>query len=141
MIKFEKLNKSAIIPVRHNKNDAGLDLVSYKSLTIAPRQIIKIDIGLRVEIPPQHYGRIAPRSSLAIKYGINVLGGVIDSGYRGEIGVVLINHSDKIFKINAGDRIAQLIVEKIAILNPVESSINTNTDRGTGGFGSTNKKK
>lgn len=135
---FQKINDAAIMPVRKNKHDAGLDLATYCDIIISAHSRLKVGIGLRVVIPHGYYGRIAPRSGNAIKYGIDVLGGVIDTGYRGEIGVILVNHGNESVTFKAGDRIAQLIVQPIALLDPIEGAILINTDRGTGGFGSTN---
>jgi dUTP pyrophosphatase len=93
--------------------------------------------GVQLEIPEGYYGRIAPRSGLALKQGIDVLAGVIDSSYRGEIKVIIFNtDNQKVFKVNVGDRIAQLIIEKHYNFDFVEVEDLETTDRGEGGFGS-----
>ena len=92
---------------------------------------------LSVSVPPGTYGRIAPRSGLALRCGVDVGAGVVDSDYRGPVGVILFNHSDTDFSISAGDRIAQLILEKIEQADVVETDELGSTERGHGGFGST----
>lgn len=101
------------------------------------KELIKTD--LQIEVPENTYGRIAPRSGLAWKHHIDVGAGVIDADYRGNVGVVLFNHSNEPFKISPGDRIAQLICEKIIYPELQEVNNLDNTDRGDGGFGSTGK--
>ena len=99
------------------------------------RALIKTNIA--VAIDPQHYGRIAPRSGLALRDGISVGGGVVDADYRGDVGVILFNHSVKPFSVKRGDRIAQLILERIATPPIVQVENLVATERGAGGFGST----
>jgi dUTP pyrophosphatase len=93
--------------------------------------------GLAVNIPLGFYGRVAPRSGLAVRHGLDVLAGVIDSDYRGEIICALINHGDEAIQIDAGMRVAQLIIESILTPEPVWSEALSETERGQGGFGST----
>lgn len=99
------------------------------------REVVKTD--LQVEIPDGCYGRVAPRSGLAVKNFIDVGAGVIDQDYRGNVGVVLFNHSENSFEVKKGDRIAQLICEQITYPELVEVDSLTETARGAGGFGST----
>jgi dUTP pyrophosphatase len=140
-LKVKLLSEDATAPKRMNEFDAGYDISSADDYIIYPgphHQAVSTKIA--VAIPPGYYGRIAPRSGLAFKYGIDVLAGVIDSGYRNEIKVILVNHGDKNFTICTGDRIAQLIIEKI-ITPPVEIVDELDsTERGMGGFGSTGVK-
>lgn len=141
IIKYNKLNSSAKCPKRSNPTDAGADLCSTEKHTIQPLERKLISTGIAIEIPEGYYGRIAPRSGLAAKSGIDVLAGVVDSGYRGEIKVILYN-SDKsnTFFVEEGDRIAQLIIEKHYNFDFVEVVEElTDTERGLGGFGSTGK--
>jgi dUTP pyrophosphatase len=140
-MKIKLLSDDAKIPFRANKTDAGADLCSIENLIIGPLERKAVSTGISIEIPEGYYGRIAPRSGLAYKNGIDVLAGVVDSAYRGEIKVILFN-SDKDcnFEINNGDRIAQLIIEdhfnfEFEIVNDL-----TYTTRGSGGFGSTGSK-
>jgi len=138
MIQIKKFSPQAIIPSRAHDTDAGYDLHSIGSHTLFPHERKLIKTGIGVAIPEGYYGRIAPRSGLAYKHGIDVLAGVIDSGYRNEIGVILINFGDKSVDIENGDRIAQLIIEQCfdAEFAEVEDFLDQ-SDRGTGGFGST----
>lgn len=137
--KVSKTHADATIPVRQGLGDAGYDLSSCEDGSIAPKSRKMFNTGITVEIPTDCYARIAPRSGLALKKGIDTGAGVIDSSYRGSIGVILFNHSDEPFEVKVGDRIAQLIFEKIYIpdLEVVEYTELTDTDRGTGGLGST----
>ncbi|MEQ8740267.1 MAG: dUTP diphosphatase, partial [Hoeflea sp.] len=116
---------------------AGLDLYADESRPILAGRSQIISTGISVMIPEGHYGRVAPRSGLAAKHEIDVLAGVIDSDYRGEIKVILHNLGYKTFPVQRGERIAQLILEKISIPEVVEVENLDITERGDGGFGST----
>lgn len=131
--------KSAQLPKRCSSHAAGCDIYSAETTTIAANSRKLISTGIAIEIPQNHYGRIAPRSSLAVNYGIQVGAGVIDSDYRGEVKILLFNHGTDTFEIKQGDRIAQLIVEKISMPVIQERIDLTETVRGQGGFGSTGK--
>jgi dUTP pyrophosphatase len=104
----------AEMPTAGSSGAAGLDLYSAQTACINPGQRQLISTGVKVAIPVGHYGRVAPRSGLALKHGIDTMAGVIDSDYRGEVGVLLINLGDAPFNIYYGDRIAQLVIEKIS---------------------------
>lgn len=142
IIQIKKLDPSAILPTRNNKGDAGYDLYYSGEKTYiygGQRQLFKTNIS--IAIPENFYGRIAPRSGLAYKNGIDVLGGVVDSTYRGNIGVILINLNDDNessmpFIVNHGDRIAQLIIEKYHDIEWQEVDQLEETARAAGGFGS-----
>ena len=137
---FEKLHKDAQIPKRGSRFSAGVDLCSVEDIIrIKPNNRHVVKTGLAVRIPVDSYARIAPRSGLAVKNGIGVGAGVVDADYRGEIGIVLFNHGHEDFVVSKGDRIAQLIVEKIySDLTIIEGDVQNNTTkRGSGGFGST----
>lgn len=138
-LKFQKLHPDAILPSRGSKDACGLDISSVEELTVKSGHRKGVRTGIAVAIPQGFYGRVAPRSGLALKMGIDVLAGVIDADYRGEIICLLINLGEHDFKINVGDRIAQLLIEKVAILTPrwdVELDI---TGRNSSGFGSTGR--
>ena len=137
-IKVKKLNDKAKIPTRAHMTDAGMDLCSTENLVILPQTRSIISTGISLEIPEGYYGRMAPRSGLAAKNGIDVFAGVVDSSYRGELKVILYNSDiQNSFTINEGDRIAQLIIEKHYNF-PIEESFDlSDTARGSGGFGST----
>jgi dUTP pyrophosphatase len=137
-INVKKLSENATIPTQGTSFAAGYDLYAAEDAVVVcgTRKLIKTNISM--EITPGYYGRIAPRSGLAYKNGIDVLAGVIDSDYRGDIGVILYNTDANIdFNVKKGDRIAQIIFEAcyIATLNNVENL--DNTLRQAGGFGST----
>ena len=134
---IKKSDELAKTPTRANDSDAGYDLYSTQEGVIPAggRRIVKT--GISIAIPPGYYGRIAPRSGLAIKRGIDVLAGVVDSGYRGEVGVILINHSKKNFDIHRGMRIAQIIFSRVPETVLIEKSSLSKTKRDQGGFGST----
>lgn len=140
-VRIKKVNPLAQIPKQANSDDAGYDLYAVEDAWILPGQRAKIDTGIQISIPAGYYGRVAPRSGLAVKHGIDVLAGVVDSTYRGNVAVVLINLStgneDSAFKVSAGDRIAQLIIEKChnVHFDEVRESFEE-TPRGIGGFGS-----
>ncbi len=149
-VRFKKLRPNARKPKNHKVGDAGFDLYATTHMTLHPMQRALVPTGIALEIPQGFYGRIAPRSGLALKDGIDVLAGVVDSTYRGEIGVVLINlaypeHLGGLeaigmgagsFEIKPGDRIAQIIIERCqpAIFSEVKDL--NNSDRGENSFGS-----
>ena len=142
-IQFVKLRPDAMIPTKGTVGSIGLDLCSVESYVIAPLQRAVISTGLTVQIPEGVYGRIAPRSGLAVKHGIDVGAGVIDPDYTGEIRIVLFNLDSKNpYVIRPGYRVAQLIFEKALVDlsvyegTPIYVEDGTGT-RGNNGFGST----
>lgn len=140
MIAIKLLNEFAKIPSRANKTDAGADLFSVEDVVIGPMQRKMISTGIALQIPENYYGRVAPRSGLAVKNGIDVLAGVVDSSYRGEIKVVLINtDKNEEFNVKKGDKIAQLIIESHHNFDFVITDSLEETNRGSGGFGSTGR--
>ncbi len=134
------LDHNLPVPTRGSEYAAGLDLRAAHDSSIPPGERKLIKTGFAVMLPPGHYGRIAPRSGLAYKNGIDVLAGVIDIDYRGDVGVILLNTSDNIFTVEVGDKIAQLIVSACAYPVSVVVSELPETGRGPGGFGSTGVK-
>jgi len=138
-VEVKKLNEKAKLPTYGSEFAAGADLCSLEDKVLVPGQRHLFKTGLAVAIPPGVYGRIAPRSGLAFKNGIDVLAGVIDVDYRGELGVILINHNPEQVKISAGDKIAQIIFERYSPATFVESDKLSETVRGDGGYGSTGK--
>jgi dUTP pyrophosphatase len=135
-LSISKLDERATIPGRESEHAAGVDLHSIVNLTIGAGERCLIKTGLAAAAPPDTYIRIAPRSGLA-KRGIDVGAGVVDADYRGEIQALLINNSAQPFTIQIGDRIAQLILERIVRAEPTSEASLTNTIRGDQGFGST----
>ncbi len=143
-IKVERLNKDIELPkYQHYGEDAGLDLHAAEELTIKSGEYELIKTGLKIAVPKGYAAFVYPRSGLALKNGVTVLNadGVIDSGYRGEIAVILINHGREDFKINLNDRIAQLIIQKVNIIEWNEVDSLSESQRGDGGFGHTGVKK
>ena len=143
VLKIKKLKSGAIIPKRATEESAGLDLSALleNPVTVNPHEIVKIPTGIAIELEKGYAGLIYPRSGLATKHGISLANcvGVVDSDYRGEVLVAVINHSDTPFTINSGERIAQLVISPV-ILPEIEVTDNLNdTERGTGGFGSTGR--
>lgn len=138
-VKINKLNNSAIVPTRGSIKAAGYDLYAIESYVLKPGERKLFKTGLSMEIPSGLYGRIAPRSGLAFKNGIDVLAGVIDEDYRGEIGVILINLGNEDKAIAANDKIAQIIFENYTEVDFTESVKLEETTRGSGGYGSTDK--
>jgi dUTP diphosphatase len=136
-LRFKQLDPRAVLPKRGSVLAAGLDVCAIEDLEIGPKQRVMARTGLAVAIPPGFYGRIAPRSGLAAKKGLDVLSGVIDSDYRGEVLCLLYNTGDEIINLSAGSRICQLIVEQIITPDAVWASDLDETARGAGGFGST----
>ncbi|EDO46592.1 predicted protein [Nematostella vectensis] len=136
---FKKLTKLGLPPTRGSSHAAGYDLYSAYDVSIPAqgKALVKTDIA--VAIPDGCYGRVAPRSSLAWKHQIDVGAGVIDRDYRGNVGVVLFNLGSSAYEVKQGDRIAQLIVERIQTPSIVEVEDLDSTERGAGGYGSTGK--
>lgn len=134
---FKRLHPDARLPSRGSERAAGLDLCAVERVTLAPGARAAVRTGLAVAIPVGFYGRVAPRSGLAVRHGIDVLAGVIDSDYRGEILCALVNHGREPFEIEPGARVAQLVVEAIATPEPAWADDLEETERGAGGFGST----
>jgi dUTP pyrophosphatase len=137
-VQFTKLRPDAIIPSKATAGSIGLDLCSVESYVIAPLQRAVISTGLTVKLPDGVYGRVAPRSGLAVKHGIDVGAGVIDPDYTGEIRIVLFNHDTKVpYVIRPGYRVAQLILEQAFIPSDVYDATSVYVERGDAGFGST----
>ena len=140
MLKFVRISSNAHAPTKGSPFAAGYDLYSAVDVTIAAHDKAIIPTDLKVAVPPGTYGRVAPRSGLAAKSFIDVGAGVVDEDYRGPLGVVLFNHANADFEVKQGDRIAQLICEKIVYPELVEVEDLDQTERGEGGFGSTGVK-
>lgn len=136
--KVARLSPDAQIPIRGSPGAAGYDLYSSADTLIPKRTWVAVPTGIALQVPGDHYARIAPRSGLALKYGIDVGAGVVDSDYTGEVKVILFNHSDEHFAIRMGDRVAQVIFEKISTpyLREVDLAELGVTTRGQNGFGS-----
>ena len=133
---IKRLSNNAIIPTRASPGSVGYDLYSTIDMYIPPMERGIVNTGIAATIPLGVYGRIAPRSGLAVKHGIQTGAGVIDPDYTGELKVILFNQGGEKFEIKQGDRIAQLILEKCETPPIEEVSIIEDTERGTRGFGS-----
>tara|TARA_R110002020_G_scaffold103752_25_gene243279 strand:- start:556 stop:1098 length:543 start_codon:yes stop_codon:yes gene_type:complete len=135
-IKTKKVDPEAKIPTKAHKSDAGWDMYALEDQHIAPKQRELVRTGISLEIPEGVVGLIWPRSGLAVKSGIDVFAGVVDSGYRGEVGVCLYNSSETPLDVKKGDRIAQILFQEIPNFKLEEATELDSTSRGQGGFGS-----
>jgi dUTP pyrophosphatase len=139
-LKVKRLSESAVIPQYAHPGDAGLDLVSIETQTILPGKSQLIRTGIAIELPDGTEAQIRPRSGLALKHQVTVLNtpGTIDAGYRGEICVILINHSTQPFQVEQGMRIAQMVITSfIRVQIATVEMLQDNSARAEGGFGST----
>lgn len=136
-----RLDPELPLPSHAREDDAGLDLLAAEAFTIEPGGRALVPTGIAVAIPAGHAGLVLPRSGLALRQGVTVLNapGLIDAGYRGEIKVLLINHDRAAATIARGDRIAQLVVQRVERAELVEVAELPASDRGQGGFGSTGR--
>jgi dUTP pyrophosphatase len=137
-----KLKEGAVLPTRAHEGDAGLDLYACEVAHIGPGERWSVGTGVGVQIPDGHAGLVLPRSGLARDHGISLVNspGLIDSGYRGELRVLLLNNDPaETFRVAAGDRIAQLLLVPISLADPIEVDALTETVRGRGGFGSSGR--
>jgi dUTP pyrophosphatase len=138
-VKIKKLHKFAITPTYANPGDAGADLYSCEDVEVHPGFWTLVGTGIALAIPEGWVGLVHPRSGLASRLGVTVLNtpGTVDSGYRGEIKVNLINHGPNVYRISKGDRIAQIVFQKVDSAVFVEAESLDETERGTNGHGST----
>jgi len=136
-IKFKVLNNVVSIPTRAKKGDAGMDVRSAQAGTVSAGSYLDFKTGIAMQLHEGYYGQFASRSGLAIKHNVTAFSGVIDNGYRGEMVVRLRNHGTKDFRVEIGDRIAQLIILPYLEVSGVEVMELDDTDRGADGFGST----
>ncbi|NWY55063.1 DUT protein, partial [Chionis minor] len=138
-LRFTKLTENAFAPSRGSARAAGYDLYSAYDCVIPPMEKAVVKTDIQIALPSGCYGRVAPRSGLAAKHFIDVGAGVIDEDYRGNVGVVLFNFGKETFEVKKGDRIAQLICERICYPELEEVQALDDTERGKDGFGSTGK--
>jgi len=139
IIPIHLCEKKAKLPQRAHEGDAGYDLCCLEEITIEPLKRKLIKTGVKVAIPINHYGRIAPRSGLALKHGIDVMAGVVDSSYRGEIGIVLVNLSDDAVVFDEGEKVAQLIIEGCQPVEWLQTKDLDSTKRQGSGYGSSDE--
>ena len=138
-LRFRKVHPDAVLPSYAHPSDAGMDVRSVEDLVIAPGRRALVRTGLVMLLPPLYEAQVRPRSGLALKSGVTVLNtpGTIDSGYRGEVGVILVNFGEVDFQVKKGDKIAQIVIAPVTQPTIVETDEVDETDRGSGGFGST----
>jgi dUTP pyrophosphatase len=132
-----KIAGPGALPAYASEGAAGADLRASECVRICPGQRVAVATGLKLEIPPGYVGLIWPRSGLAVSHGVDTLAGVIDSDYRGELRVVLINHGDETFVVQPGDRVAQLLIQGVERVLFVRGETLAESARGERGFGST----
>jgi len=138
-LKVKRISETAKLPEYAHPDDAGMDVFSNEEKLILSGESALIKTGIKIELPANTEAQVRPRSGLALKEGITVLNtpGTIDEGYRGEVGVILINHSKKDFLITAGMKIAQMVISPVYQAEVIEVDELSDTRRGEGGFGST----
>ncbi len=139
---IRRLRDDAIVPARAYDGDAGLDLAACERVVLAPGERATVGTGLAIAIPEGHAGFVQPRSGLAAKSGITIVNtpGLVDSGYRGELKVILLNTDEReAFVVEPGMRIAQLVVMPVPLVDPVEVDELPESERGVRGFGSSSK--
>lgn len=141
-LKVKKINKEAIIPKYAKKGDTGLDIYSVNEVTLYPGERALIKTGIAIELPPNTEAQIRPKSGLALKHGLTVLNtpGSVDNGYRGEVGVIIINHGQNPYTIEKGDKIAQLVIKPTLTVEIMEVDDLSDTERGDTGYGSSGRK-
>jgi len=138
-VKVKRIHPAAELPARGTNWSAGADLCCLEAFTLGPGERRSVPTGLIVEIPPGWYGRVAPRSGLAARHGVDTLAGVVDPDFRGELLALIVNTGEAPVSFDAGERIAQLIIERAAVCDYVWADELSATERGGGGFGSTGK--
>ena len=138
-INVKKLDENAIVPNYAHLDDAGCDLFSIENLTIQPGQRVQIKTGIAIEVPDGHVALLWDKSGLSQKFGLKTLGGVVDSGYRGEILVGIVNLGDETYNLEKGNKVCQMIIQPKIVADFIEVENLSDSERGEGGFGSTGK--
>lgn len=136
-IKFQKISDGAIIPFCAHRGDAGMDIFSAEETVLKPSERKAIKTGFKMELPEGFVALVWDKSGLAVKNGVKTMAGVIDCGYRGEILIVLVNMGSEPFEIKKGQKIAQMLIQKVERPEIEEADSVSETIRGQGGFGST----
>jgi dUTP pyrophosphatase len=136
-----RLDPDLSLPSRARDDDAGLDLYAAEAATIEPGARTLVPTGIALAIPPGYAGFVLPRSGLALRQGVTLLNtpGLIDAGYRGEVKVLLVNHDRAAATVARGDRIAQLVIQRVEPAQLIEVAELPSSERGAGGFGSTGR--
>lgn len=138
-VKFKKLRPEAIIPAYIHEGDAGANLFSLEAKILQPGEHHSFPLGFAVQFPATHVALIMDRSSLSAKYGLTCLAGVLDSNYRGEWTVILLNTSDQPYEVKVGDKIAQVLFQPVEVVEFETVEELDSTTRAEGGFGSTGR--
>ena len=138
-LSIRRIDPAAQMPTYAHPDDAGMDVRSIEELTLEPGARALVHTGLVFQLPPDAEAQVRPRSGLALTHGVTVLNspGTIDAGYRGEVGVILVNLGQQPFRIEKGMKIAQVVVSRVEQADIVDVQETDETDRGSGGFGST----
>lgn len=138
-LKIKKLNNNAKLPVFAHPGDAGMDIFSVEEVLLEPGKSYLVKTGISIQLPEKTEAQIRPRSGLALNHTITLVNtpGTIDEGYRGEIGVIMINHGKKTFRVKSGMKIAQMIIKPVYDVKITEVNDLSDSSRGSGGFGST----
>lgn len=138
-LKVKRIDEEAIIPKYVHSTDSGMDIYSIENKVIKPGETVLIKTGLKIELPPNTEAQIRPKSGIALKNSVTVLNtpGTIDEGFTGEICIILINHGKEDYKVNKGEKIAQMVIQPVIRVDIEEVHDIQNTSRGEGGFGST----
>ena len=138
-VRVKRLSPDAKIPTAAKVGDVAFDLYSMIDYELRPGERFAVPTGIAIEIPPGYEGQVRPRSGLALKEGVTVLNtpGTVDSGYRGEVKTIMVNHNEEAFKITKGMRISQLAIRPVPEVEFIEVDELSDTERGAGGFGST----
>lgn len=138
-LRIELIHQQAKLPDYAHAGDAGMDVYSVENAVLQPGERKLIKTGLRIQLPPNTEAQMRPKSGLALKNGITLLNtpGTIDEGYRGEVGVILINHSDESYAVETGQKIAQMVIMPVTRVQVEKVEHLEDSDRGHGGFGST----
>jgi dUTP pyrophosphatase len=141
-VKIKRIHDDALLPMQANPGDAGMDLYSIETAMIPSGEAKLIRTGLQIELPKGTEAQIRPRSGLALKHSLTVLNspGTIDEGYRGEIGVIIINHGKETFIVERSMRIAQMVIQTVPVVQLTEVNELAHSERGTSGFGSSGTK-
>ena len=141
-VKIKRIHDDALLPMQANPGDAGMDLYSIEAALIPSGEAKLVRTGLQIELPKGTEAQIRPRSGLALKHSLTVLNspGTIDEGYRGEIGVIIINHGKETFIVEKSMRIAQMVIQTVPVVQLTEVNELSQSERGTSGFGSSGTK-
>ena len=136
---FRRIDPTAKLPEYAHPGDAGMDVFSVEDVVLPPGGRALVRTGLVMQLPPDAEAQVRPRSGLALKHGVTVLNapGTIDAGYRGEVGVILVNHGEQPFSVERGMKVAQIVVAPVVRAEIAETDETDATARGAGGFGST----